>query len=79
MHIGRLALGIVIDVGIVKTRNILALDQLRRLPVGITMGHTVAQVVHIIIQIIKIDKQSLVPSHHEDWRDVHVVGKTHLE
>ena len=79
MHRGALALGIIIDVGIVKARHIITLGQLGGLPVGIAMRHTVAQVMHIIVQVIKVDQQVVITVHHEHRGEVHIAGKAHLE
>ena len=70
---------IVVDIGIIEAAHILALDQLRRLPVGIAMGDAVTQIVHVIVQIVEVDQQTVVAVHHQHRRDVHIAGQTHLE
>ena len=74
-----LALLIVIDIGIVKTAHIFALDQLRRLPIGIAMSDTVPEVMHVIIKIIKFNEQLVITAHHIHRRDVHIARQAHFE
>ena len=79
VDIGCLAWGIVIDVGIIKAAHILALDQLRRLPIGIAVSDAVAQIVNVIIDIVEVNYQEIITVHHEHRRDVHVACQAHLE
>ena len=79
MDISRLARGIVQNVTIVEAAHILALDQLRWLPVGIAVSDAVAQIVNIIIQIVKVHDQPVVAIHHEHRRDIHIALEAHFE
>ena len=73
------ALLVVVDVGLVKSLHILALDQHRGAPQGVAMRHAVAQVVHVVVQQVEIHVDAVVAIHHyHRWR-IHVAHGRHLE
>ena len=76
---GRPAGRIVINIDIIEATHIFTLEQLRRLPIGVAVGNTVAQIMDAVVQIIEVDHEVVIAAHHEYRRDVHIVGKAHLE
>ena len=79
VDISRHAMLIVFDVGIIETTHIFALDQLRRLPIGIAVSHAITQVMNIIVNVVKVDDQTVVTVHQQHRRDVHIACQAHLE